>query len=218
MKLNINDRVRVRLTDHGREVHAKNHSEVWAFMPLDTRPEYCPPCEDENGWSEWPLWVLISDFGSHVYFGGPLCFETTIELVLQQRAPEQAVLEKAVAEYVEEYEMRGEAEDGQDACYTPNEREKALLLDALMGFDFGQLNAARVTEMEQQLAFANDAAAKGDAARALAGGMEMEIAELRSQLEAAKRALQACKPYVGAGYRTITTQKMIEAVLKEKST
>ncbi|HFL2728916.1 TPA: hypothetical protein ACGWTY_002858 [Pseudomonas aeruginosa] len=41
---------------------------------------------------------------------------------------------------------------------------------------------ARVAEMEKELAMARDAAAKGDAARHAAGGMEMEIEELRAEL------------------------------------
>jgi len=42
----------------------------------------------------------------------------------------------AVDEYIDDYEMLGETEGGADACYTPNENDKALLLDAFMGFDF----------------------------------------------------------------------------------
>ncbi|HGN3233784.1 TPA: hypothetical protein ACKRQQ_001468 [Pseudomonas aeruginosa] len=41
---------------------------------------------------------------------------------------------------------------------------------------------ARVAELEKELAMARDAAAKGDAARHAAGGMEMEIHELKTKL------------------------------------
>lgn len=41
---------------------------------------------------------------------------------------------------------------------------------------------ARVAELEKELAMARDAAAKGDAARHAAGGMEMEIQELKTKL------------------------------------
>lgn len=44
---------------------------------------------------------------------------------------------------------------------------------------------ARIAELEQQLAMANDAAAKGDLARANAGGMEMRIHRLESICHAA---------------------------------
>lgn len=35
--------------------------------------------------------------------------------------------------YLEDYEMRGEDEDGRDACYTPTEGDRALLKDFVMG-------------------------------------------------------------------------------------
>lgn len=35
--------------------------------------------------------------------------------------------------YLEDYEMRGEAGDGRDACYTPTESDRALLKDFVMG-------------------------------------------------------------------------------------
>lgn len=40
-----------------------------------------------------------------------------------------------VAEYVEDYEYRGETEGGRDACYTPNERERLLIEDAIRGWE-----------------------------------------------------------------------------------
>lgn len=49
---------------------------------------------------------------------------------------DHAAFEAAVREYIEDYEMLGETTDGRDAYYTPNENDKALLLDAFMGFDF----------------------------------------------------------------------------------
>lgn len=51
----------------------------------------------------------------------------------------RADYEAVIDEYIEDYEMLGEAPDGRDACYTPNESDKALLKDAFMGFDFSSL-------------------------------------------------------------------------------
>ena len=53
--------------------------------------------------------------------------------------------------------------------------------------DFDSL-AAELAACREQLAFANDAAAKGDLARQTAGGMEMEIQELRARLGEANDA------------------------------
>jgi len=47
-----------------------------------------------------------------------------------------AGLEAAIDDYLEDYEMLGENEDGADVCYTPNENDKALIKDAFMGFDW----------------------------------------------------------------------------------
>ncbi|EPJ7848011.1 hypothetical protein OPJ39_000687 [Pseudomonas aeruginosa] len=50
---------------------------------------------------------------------------------------------------------------------------------------------ARVAELEKELAMARDAAAKGDAARRAAGGMEMEIQELREKVTELQKELRS---------------------------
>ncbi|MFU5343124.1 hypothetical protein ACM7W1_16250 [Pseudomonas aeruginosa] len=50
---------------------------------------------------------------------------------------------------------------------------------------------ARVEELEKELAMARDAAAKGDAARRAAGGMEMEIQELREKVTELQKELRS---------------------------
>ncbi len=50
---------------------------------------------------------------------------------------------------------------------------------------------ARVAELEKELAMARDAAAKGDAARHAAGGMEMEIQELREKVTELQKKLRS---------------------------
>ncbi|QUE30229.1 hypothetical protein QIT86_gp41 [Pseudomonas phage BUCT566] len=50
---------------------------------------------------------------------------------------------------------------------------------------------ARVAELEKELAMACDAAAKGDAARHAAGGMEMEIQELREKVTELQKELRS---------------------------
>ena len=83
MEFNINEKVRVKLTDHGRAVHADDHAAFWANtrLPLKKCPAYTPPKEDAEGWSEWQLWILMEAFGPHIHMGFPNCFETTIEIV-----------------------------------------------------------------------------------------------------------------------------------------
>lgn len=46
----------------------------------------------------------------------------------------RALTEAALDEYLEDYETRGEDEDGCDACHVPSEAEKFVIKDAIMGF------------------------------------------------------------------------------------
>jgi hypothetical protein len=80
MKFNINEDVRVRLTDYGRTVHRQNHDNLFAQLPARARIAYKPLIEDDYGWSRWQLWVLMSEFGPHMSIGSENCFDTTIEL------------------------------------------------------------------------------------------------------------------------------------------
>lgn len=77
---NINEYVRVRLTDRGRKLHRKQHDEIYASVGAKISPEYRPPTEDKDGWSRWQLWYLMMLFGDDVYIARPLAFETNIEL------------------------------------------------------------------------------------------------------------------------------------------
>ena len=81
--LNLNDSVRVKLTDHGRAVHAKEHADFWSNMSVMygvDRP-YTPPKEDAHGWSTSPLWHLMQVFGPQMSPGSTPCFEADIEVV-----------------------------------------------------------------------------------------------------------------------------------------
>ena len=82
MKINVNDNVRIKLTDKGRKVlEAKHHALYEQFPQLKKRP-YEPPKEDAEGWSVWQLWCVMEAFGEFTRIGMDGCFETTMELVL----------------------------------------------------------------------------------------------------------------------------------------
>lgn len=82
MKLdfNINGGVRVKLTDLGRALHRKKHSDLFAKYHAVERP-YIPPVEDQDGWSEWQMWSLMQWFGEFIYLGCDPPFETTIQII-----------------------------------------------------------------------------------------------------------------------------------------
>lgn len=77
-EFNLNNKVRVKLTDHGRAVLEVEHSKFWREAGR-TMP-YTPPKEDADGWSEWQLWQLMSTLGGHLGLGFAKVMETTIQL------------------------------------------------------------------------------------------------------------------------------------------
>jgi hypothetical protein len=80
MKVNVNNEVKIRLTDEGRkilmEAHDKRNEEHNGAFG-----DYAPPREDQFGWSTWQLWHLMREFGPHMYNGCKVPFEAEIELL-----------------------------------------------------------------------------------------------------------------------------------------
>lgn len=81
MDFNINEKVRAKLTDYGRQALARQHVEFWKGVGVPAPYPHTPPKEDADGWSEWQLHSLMSDLGHLCVMGAPLPFETTIQLV-----------------------------------------------------------------------------------------------------------------------------------------
>src|SRR5690348_10918622 len=75
---NINDHVRIKLTDSGRKV-LKAHYDSIELPPDFQRPS---KSEDANGFSEWQLHEVMYIFGRSVYIGCETPFETNIKLDL----------------------------------------------------------------------------------------------------------------------------------------
>lgn len=79
MRFNVNNYVRVKLTDIGRDALRKEHENLYRLF--DKVPEYLPPKEDADGWSEWQLWDLMNKLGPHCRNGAHVPFSTEIEIV-----------------------------------------------------------------------------------------------------------------------------------------
>ena len=79
VRINLNSKIRVKLTDHGRALHTKGHAELLTSASL--RPPCNQPKEDAEGWSTWQLWVLMQAFGPHMYLGCPSPFESDMEVI-----------------------------------------------------------------------------------------------------------------------------------------
>lgn len=71
---NINDYVRVKLTFIG-----------WALLNGKNRIV----SEDTEGWSRWQLWDLMNTFGTSLYNGCDVPFETNIRIEVSNTLPER---------------------------------------------------------------------------------------------------------------------------------
>lgn len=74
---NVNNYVWVRLTDHGRKILREQHEAL--FERSRNPPEWSAP-KEQDGWSRWQLWDLMTQLGDYCYNGGQVPFETTIEV------------------------------------------------------------------------------------------------------------------------------------------
>jgi hypothetical protein len=91
VKFNVNDHVRVRLTERGLAIlREKQQAFRAAFprVPPDTLP-YGSPKTDAAGWSEWQMWSLMAEFGEHFGIGAEPPFKTEIEFVVPDREQPQ---------------------------------------------------------------------------------------------------------------------------------
>lgn len=84
--INLNQTVRVKLTDKGRRINEQiHHAFVAALKERNSKitlPAYTPPVEDADGWSNWQLWDLMARFGWYIDLGSAeQPFEYTIEVV-----------------------------------------------------------------------------------------------------------------------------------------
>ncbi len=80
VKFNINDEIKVKLTDKGQEILAKEIAEGNQVARLD--PDFVPSDyqEDEEGYIHPQLWDFMRIFGSHFFNGGP-CYIENNEII-----------------------------------------------------------------------------------------------------------------------------------------
>ena len=95
IEFNVNDHVRVKLTDYGRELLRQQDEAFFAKTGVSLLPQH----EDADGWSTWQLWTLMERLGAYCRLGGPEPFETTIWLCppVQQAEEEPADDPESVA-------------------------------------------------------------------------------------------------------------------------
>lgn len=74
MKVNINEYVKVKLTEDGFAILSQQHKDFWESVGMPDRP-YIEPKVDEEGYSKFQLHVLMGHFGKHMRLGRLSPFE-----------------------------------------------------------------------------------------------------------------------------------------------
>jgi hypothetical protein len=77
MKIDINDSVKVKLNDFGKEIHRNN----WEDFYKRTKQEYIGPKVDADGYSVLQLWCLMREYGPYLSLGSQCPFDTEIEIL-----------------------------------------------------------------------------------------------------------------------------------------
>jgi hypothetical protein len=75
---NINETVKVRLTEYGKKLHKQQWVDFWSSIGRLNENPYAPPQEDENGYVKFQMWDLMEKFGNHCGLCKELAFETVI--------------------------------------------------------------------------------------------------------------------------------------------
>lgn len=65
---NMNDRILVKMTPHGRAYLAAQHAMF--NMKTGRSIPYTPP-KEQDGWSTWVVWEFANAFGPELYHGNP---------------------------------------------------------------------------------------------------------------------------------------------------
>jgi hypothetical protein len=63
MKVNLNNNIKVKLTEAAKTYLANRHVKLFGEYPRFTLPK-----EDKEGYSEWQLWNFIGHFGEAMQF------------------------------------------------------------------------------------------------------------------------------------------------------
>ena len=76
-KHNFNDKVRIKLTQKGLDIHRAEHERL---QRLGLKMDYTPPKTDATGWHETQLWHVMNTWGSAMGMGFDLAMETQFEM------------------------------------------------------------------------------------------------------------------------------------------
>ena len=75
---NINNTVKVKLTEQGKKLLERDHNEFWGSRGILRDHPYKPHEEDENGYVKFQLWSLMYQLGKYCILGCEPPFDTVI--------------------------------------------------------------------------------------------------------------------------------------------
>ena len=81
MKFNINNYVKVKLTDIGKDELKKQWEKLHETFPSMKKEIYKQKKEDENGFSKWQMHDIINRLGHLCNIGFDVPFEPEIEII-----------------------------------------------------------------------------------------------------------------------------------------
>ena len=75
---NINNKIKVKLTEHGRAILDHEVADTMNMLKnlnFSDADDYSPYPEDEDGYTEFQLWNFMRIFGNHFWVGCPPIIE-----------------------------------------------------------------------------------------------------------------------------------------------
>ena len=75
---NINNTVKVKLTEHGKKMLERDHNDFWGSRGILRDHPYIPKEEDEDGYVKFQLWNLMEELGKYCKLGCAMPFDTVI--------------------------------------------------------------------------------------------------------------------------------------------
>ena len=82
---NVNNKVRVRITEFGFEILRKERDKLQRLFPhVDWSFPHTDFTDVGNGWYETQMWQLMQTFGPHITMGFKVPFETNVLISIEE--------------------------------------------------------------------------------------------------------------------------------------
>lgn len=86
MRFNVNNYVRVKLTEEGRQILRDEYAKRAAQHPADYFGwSYVEPVADQEGYVRFQLWSFMQKFGPHMHLGMKMPFDAEIDIIEAQK-------------------------------------------------------------------------------------------------------------------------------------